>query len=108
MDEKGKEQRAEDFMQMAQLEMEAGMAADKIKEKMNELIQEYNLRPLVVLSILARLSAAFIHVMQKQEFPAEKDKIEDCYQMMLETYLAHQDLLDVQMEIQRMKDKEVN
>lgn len=79
-------------------------AADELREKVNEVIQSYKLSSQDVISMLARLSSAYVHLLKLQySEPDTKDAVEYLYDKMYEFYLANYDAQDVNNEIENRK-----
>ena len=84
-------------------------AAEDLRVALNGIIGKYKLHPSVVLSLLARLTAAYIHLTQKKYNQANADVVvEEDFQNMLEAQLTDLDMSDVGREIEKMKKEDVN
>lgn len=90
-------------------ERETNLAAEQLRMKLNALIARHQLSAQAALHILARISAGYIHALQRAyslqglDFVAEED-----FQHMLTAYLTSLDMNDVAGEMQKMSEKEMN
>lgn len=98
----------ETLHELALMEMAAGIGAEEVKAKLNEVIQKYNLQPAAVLAMLARLAAGYIHILQEHAAPEKHDEIENKFTFMLEDYLADMDLVDVGKTMEKIKGMKAN
>ncbi|MBR2113435.1 MAG: hypothetical protein IJ929_02045 [Prevotella sp.] len=94
--------------ELALLEQFTGTGAEEMKDKLNEIIQKYSLNPVAVLTILARLAAGYIHIVQEHSAPEKHDEIEDKFHFMLESYLADLDLVKVSKTMEKIKRMDAN
>ena len=84
-------------------------AAEDLLDSLNAIIGKYQLHASVVVSLLARLSAAYIHVAQKYYNDIHADVVvEEDFQNMLTAHLTDLDMSDVMGELERMKNKQLN
>ena len=84
-------------------------AAEDLRVALNSIIGKYKLHPSVVLSLLARLSAAYIHMTQKMYNHANADVVvEEDFQNMLEAQLTDLDMSDVASEMEKMQREKLN
>lgn len=84
-------------------------AAEDLRVALNDIIARYQLHPAVVLSLLARLSAGYIHLAQKVYNQTHDDVVvEEDFQNMLVAHLTSLDMNDVANEMEKMKREELN
>ena len=84
-------------------------AAEDLRVALNDIISRYQLHPAVVLSLLARLSAGYIHLAQKVYNQTHDDVVvEEDFQNMLTAHLTSLDMDDVANEMEKMKRQELN
>ena len=78
-------------------------AADELRISLNEIIAKHRINPHETLAILARLTAAYIQLTQKQvDAMGIDDVVEEDYQMMLSTYLTDIDMQKVVPEMEKI------
>lgn len=79
-------------------------ASDELRLKLNEIIAANRLDAPAALAVLARLSAGYIHQMQKTFCDApNKNMIEDMFNNNLQLFLGLFDLTDVNQEIENIQ-----
>lgn len=84
-------------------------AAEDLRVALNDIIGKYKLHPSVVLSLLARLTAGYIHMTQKMYNQSNADVVvEEDFHSMLEAQLTDLDMSDLGIEIEKMKNEDVN
>ena len=84
-------------------------AADELRISLNEIIAKHRINPHETLAILARLTAAYIQMTQKQvDAMGIDDVVEEDYQMMLSTYLTDIDMQKVVPEMDKIKKEMLN
>ena len=84
-------------------------AAEELRQALNDIIGKYQIHHTVVLSLLARLSSAYIHLTQKHYNKSNtKVVVEDFFLNMLNAHLTDLDLNDISDEMERIKKMEVN
>ena len=84
-------------------------AAEDLRVALNDIIARYKLHPAVVLSLLARLSAGYIHLAQKVYNQTHDDVVvEEDFQNMLVAHLTSLDMDDVANEMEKMKKEQLN
>ncbi|MBR2113434.1 MAG: hypothetical protein IJ929_02040 [Prevotella sp.] len=84
-------------------------AAEDLRVALNSIIGKYKLHPSVVLSLLARLTAGYIHMTQKMYNQSNADVVvEEDFHSMLEAQLTDLDMSDLGIEIEKMKNEDVN
>lgn len=90
-------------------ERDTDIAADLLRQKLNDLIARYQLSGAAVIHILARLSAGYIHQLQQvYNQQGANVVVEEDFQNILTAYLTSLDMGDVAGEIEKMKKKELN
>lgn len=88
---------------------EEGNAAEDLRQAVNGIICRYNLHASVVVSLLARLSAAFIHVAQYHYNELGVDEVvEEDFQNFLTATLTDLDMSDVKREMDKIKKENLN
>lgn len=86
-----------------------GDAAEDIRLALNGIIAKYKLHPSRVISLLARASAGYIHLTQKIYDEAGADEVvEEDFQNMLTAHLTDLDMSDVKVELDKLKNMELN
>lgn len=71
-------------------------AAEKMRTCLNDVIDRHQLNGTQVLTILARLSAAYIHQLQKAfDAAGANELVEETFQSLLTAYLTSIDMEDV-------------
>ncbi len=74
---------------LAQHEYKINPAAEQLRLRLNELIDEQDLDMLTIMAALARLSAAYVHQMQQTTSDAStRQMLEDQYYELFQAYLA--------------------
>lgn len=90
-------------------ERETNLAAEQLRLKLNALIAKHHLSGAAALHMLARLSAGYIHQLQRSYNQQGADVVvEEDFQQMLTAYLTSFDMCDVSGEIEKMKREEIN
>lgn len=88
---------------------EQGNAAEDLRQALNGIIGRYKLHPSVVISLLARISAGYIHITQKMYNKANADEVvEEDFQNFLTAQLTDLDMSDINDELEKMRNKGVN
>ena len=88
---------------------EEGDAAEDLRQALNGIIGRYKLHPSVVISLLARLSAGYIHLTQHHYNKLGADEVvEEDFQNFLTTTLTDLDMSDVSAELEKMKNENLN
>ena len=84
-------------------------AAEELRRALNDIIAHRNLHPSVVISLLARLSAGYIHLTQKLYNQTHDDEVveEDFHHFLIAT-LTTLDMNDVGYEMEKLKNLEYN
>ena len=84
-------------------------AAEDLRVALNGIIARYQLHPSVVLSLLARFTAGYIHLTQKMYNQTHDDVVvEEDFQNMLVAHLTSLDMSDVENEIEKIEKQVLN
>lgn len=84
-------------------------AAAEMLEALNSIIGKYKLPPAVVLSLLARFTAGYIHITQKWYNKSHDDEVvEEDFQNMLTAHLTDLDMSDVTAEMEKIQKERLN
>ena len=90
-------------------ERDTGVAAELLRQKLNDLIARYQLSGAAVIHMLARLSAGYIHQLQQAYDQQGADVVvEEDFQQMLTAYLTSLDMSDVAGEMEKIKREKLN
>ena len=90
-------------------ERDTSVAAELLRQKLNDLKARYQLSGAAVIHMLARLSAGYIHQLQQAYDQQGADVVvEEDFQQMLTAYLTSLDMSDVAGEVERMRKMELN
>ena len=76
--------------------------------RLNDIILKYDINAPTTLAVLAQLSAGYVHQMKQGQEPAYQDHIEDVFQNMYQESLAQFDLHNINREMEKMRQKELN
>ena len=88
---------------------EEGEAAEDLRQALNGIIGRYKLHPSVVISLLARISAGYIHLTQKVYDKRNADEVvEEDFQNFLTATLTDLDMSDVSAELEKMQKENLN
>ena len=88
---------------------EEGEAAEDLRQALNGIIGRYKLHPSVVISLLARISAAYIQLTQKVYDKQNADEVvEEDFQNFLTATLTDLDMSDISAELEKMKNEKMN
>lgn len=86
-----------------------GQVEEELRVALNEIIARHKLHCSVVISMLARMSAGYIHFTQEYYDKLQTDVVvEEDFQNFLTATLTSLDMNDVAGELDRMKNKELN
>ena len=84
-------------------------ATEEFRQALNAIIHKYKLHASVVISLLARMSAGFIHITQKHYDRLNADVVvEEDFQNMLVSHLTDLDMSDVVGEMEKMEREKLN
>ena len=90
-------------------ERDTNFVAEQMRLKMNDLIARHQLSGASVLHILARLSAGYIHQLQRYLDQQGSDAVvEEDFQQMLTAYLTSLDMSDVKSEMETIRKQNLN
>ena len=85
------------------------VASEELRQRLNEVIANHQMSGEAVLAMLARITAGYIHQMQRAYDQAGADEVvEESFQTMLTAFLTDFDMSDVQQEIDKIKREQVN
>ena len=92
-----------DTEKMLRDEQLLSMAVDELRVKLNAIIAARQLKPMDVLILLSRVSAGYIHQLEKAK-PTNMsvDEIEERFHFMVESQLADLDLYEIGKEMKRI------
>ena len=97
------------MIDLAKHAKEEGEAAEDFRQALNGIISRHKLHPSAVISLLARMSAAYIHLTQKHYNQKCTDEVvEEDFHNFLITTLTSLDMNDVGVEMERMKNLDYN
>ena len=83
-------------------------ATNELRLRLNDIILKYDINAPTTLAVLAQLSAGYVHQMKQGQEPAYQDHIEDVFQNMYQESLAQFDLHNINREMEKMRQKELN
>lgn len=84
-------------------------ALEDLRQALNDIIGRYKVHPSVVISLLARLSAAYIHLTQKVYDKQNADVVvEEDFQNFLTATLTDLDMSEVSSELEKMQNGDLN
>jgi len=90
-------------------ERDTSVAAELLRQKLNDLKARYQLSGAAVIHMLARLSAGYIHQLQQAYDQQGADVVvEEDFQQMLTAYLTSLDMSDVAGEVEKIKREKLN
>ena len=90
-------------------EAEVQAACEELRVALNKIIELRQLKAEDVLATLARISAGYIHQMQRRYDNADlNDVVEERFQQELQAFLTDLDMRDVNKEIAKMTNEELN
>ena len=85
------------------------LAAEELRQAINDIIGRHGLQPPAVISLLARFSAGYIHLTQKAyNQKCSGEVVEADFNNFLTATLTSLDMKDVGDEIEKMKNQELN
>ena len=97
------------FMDLAAYQEDDKLAADELLAAVNRIIGKHRLPPAVVLSLLARFTAGYIHITQKWYDKRHADEVvEEDFQNMLTATLTDLDMSDVSAEMEKIQKEQLN
>ena len=88
---------------------EEGEAAEDLRQALNGIIGRYKLHPSVVISLLARISAAYIQLTQKVYDKQNADEVvEEDFQNFLTASLTSIDMSEFNAELEKRQNGTLN
>jgi hypothetical protein len=88
---------------------EEGEAAEDLRQALNGIIGRYKLHPSVVISLLARISAAYIQLTQKVYDKQNADEVvEEDFQNFLTASLTSIDMSEFNAELEKRQNGNLN
>ena len=95
--------------ELLEREKDYGPASEELRRCLNNIIKERNLDAFSVMTILARLSAGYVHQIQLLYDDMGIDEIvEEIYHHIFTTFLTNYDMERVAKEVDKMKNEELN
>lgn len=84
-------------------------ASDDVREALNKAIDRYRLNPRTTLAVLADISAAYVHMLQRScSTPEKRDEVDQFYVTAFDTYQGLQDMHDMDVEAAKEQRKHLN
>ena len=84
-------------------------AAEKLRLVLNDIIDEQKLDHATVLATLARLSAAYVHQLQRGvTLPDYKQLMEDTFYELFQAFLAYSEEYEKEQEREKQERMEIN
>lgn len=97
------------IQELLEREKDSGPATEELRLSLNNIIKERNLDAFSAMSVLARLSAGYVHQMQMLYDDMGIDEIvEEIYHHIFTTFLTNYDMDKVAKEVETMKREELN
>ena len=97
------------IQELLEREKDYGPATEELRLSLNNIIKERNLDAFNAMTILARLSAGYVHQMQMLYDDMGIDEIvEEIYHHIFTTFLTNYDMERVAKEVETMKREELN
>ena len=98
-----------DIKKLLREEQELNTAIEEMRIALNTAIRTHRLAPMDILILLSRLSAGYIHQIEKSHPTSiSVDEIEERFHFMVESHLADLDLSDIGVEMEKMKREKLN
>lgn len=95
--------------ELLEREKDYGPATEDLRLCLNNIIKERNLDAFNVMTILARLSAGYVHQMQMlYDDMGATEVVEETFQHIFTTFLTNYDMERVAKEVDKMKNEELN
>ena len=95
--------------ELLEREKDYGPATEDLRLCLNNIIKERNLDAFSVMTILARLSAGYVHQMQMlYDDMGATEVVEETFQHIFTTFLTSYDMERVAKEVKKMKNEELN
>ena len=84
-------------------------ATEDLRKAFNSILERYNMEPEAALALLARISAGFIHRMQRvTDSAGYNENIEERFQELLTVFLTDLDMTAVAQEVEKIKNQNLN
>ena len=97
------------ILELFQQEHRLAPAAEDLRRSLNKIIDRYHLDGKDVLSLLARVSAGYIRILEKAfDIESGKTLVVDTFQNILSIYLTHVDMSNVPVEVEKMEREKLN
>ena len=97
------------ILELFQQERRLVPAAEDLRRSLNKIIDRYHLDGKDVLSLLARVSAGYIRILEKAfDIESGKTLVVDTFQNVLSIYLTHVDMSNVPVEVEQMEREKLN
>jgi hypothetical protein len=95
--------------ELLEREKDYGPATEDLRLCLNHIIKERNLDAFSVMTVLARLSAGYVHQMQMlYDDMGATEVVEETFQHIFTTFLTSYDMERVAKEVDQMKREELN
>lgn len=97
------------IQELLEREKDYGPATEELRLSLNNIIKERNLDAFSAMTVLARLSAGYVHQMQMlYDDMGANELVEETYQHIFTTFLTSYDMERVAKEVGEMKREELN
>ena len=97
------------IQELLEREKDYGPATEELRHCLNHIIKERNLDAFTAMTILARLSAGYVHQMQMlYDDMGATEVVEETFQHIFTTFLTNYDMERVAKEVKKMKNEELN
>ena len=85
---------------------ELGPAVEELRLKLNDLIRGHRFNPISTLVLLSRVSAGYIHMMEKAGYDekCQEGSVEERFHFMVQAHLAELDLDEAKKYIERVNE----
>ena len=95
--------------ELLEREKDYGPATEDLRLCLNHIIKERNLDAFSVMTVLASLSAGYVHQMQMlYDDMGATEVVEETFQHIFTTFLTNYDMERVAKEVKKMKNEELN
>lgn len=95
--------------ELLEREKDYGPATEDLRLCLNNIIKERNLDAFSAMTVLARLSAGYVHQMQMlYDDMGATEVVEETFQHIFTTFLTNYDMGRVAKEVKKMKNEELN
>ena len=97
------------IQELLEREKDYGPATEELRHCLNHIIKERNLDAFNAMTILASLSAGYVHQMQMlYDDMGANEVVEETFQHIFTTFLTNYDMERVAKEVKKMKNEELN